>query len=180
MNKEIWKPILGYEGLYEVSNKGNVRSMNYNRTGNIKLLKYLVHRDGYLKVRLYKDKSWVDCFIHKLVAINFIPNPYDMTEIDHKNGNKTDNKVENLKWCTRKENMNNTITKNKIRKTMNYKATPVIQYNVKGELINVFDTIMEASRVTGVNSGGISNCCQNKNRQKTAGGYIWKYKKEID
>lgn len=117
---------MGYEGLYEVSNKGNVRSINYRRTGNIKLLKYLVHRGGYLKVRLYKDKYWVDWFIHKLVAVNFIPNPYNMIEIDHKNGNKTDNKIENLKWCTRKENMNNIITKNKIRKTMNYKATPVI------------------------------------------------------
>lgn len=97
---EIWKDIPGYEGKYEVSNLGNVRSLNYNHTGEIKLLKQGTNKKGYKLVNLCKNGKQKCYLIHRLVAMTFIPNPNNLPIINHKDENKVNNNVKNLEWCT--------------------------------------------------------------------------------
>lgn len=115
---EVWKPIKGYEGLYEISNLGNVRSLDRHLMfGNRYCLfkgkpKKVYHKsDGYLKVRLSKNNKGKNYSVHRLVANAFIPNPNNLPCIDHINTIRDDNRVENLRWCTRKENSNNPLTR---------------------------------------------------------------------
>lgn len=115
---EVWKPVKGYEGLYEVSNMGNVRSVDkYLMFGNHyclfkgKPLKAQYNSDGYLKTRLSKNNKGKKYFVHRLVANAFIPNPSNLPCIDHINTIRDDNRVENLRWCSCKENSNNPLTK---------------------------------------------------------------------
>ena len=104
MKEEVWKPIKDYEGLYEISNLGRVKSLNYKRTGKEKILKNTVCNDGYLKVGLTKNGKDKVFRIHRLVAEAFIPNPENKPFIDHINTIRDDNRIENLRWCTQKEN----------------------------------------------------------------------------
>ena len=117
MNKE-WRPVLGYEGLYEVSNMGNVRSLDRhlmygNRYGFLKGKPMKPHliSTGYLMVDLYKNSQRTHYLIHRLIAEAFISNPNNLPCIDHINTIKTDNRVENLRWCSYKENCNNPLTR---------------------------------------------------------------------
>lgn len=111
--EEIWKDIPGFEGIYQVSTMGtDVISLNYAHTGKPKKLHVFYDKDGYKKVSLYNKnregrKRYQQWFLHKLVGITFIPNPDNKPEIDHINAIRTDNRVENLRWVTRKENDNN-------------------------------------------------------------------------
>lgn len=98
---EIWKDIKGYEGLYQVSNLGNIKSLFRYK----KILKPTKNTLGYLKVSLYKDKKIKVMSVHRLVAEAFLENTNNFTDINHKDGNKTNNKVENLEWCTRQQNI---------------------------------------------------------------------------
>lgn len=101
MNKEIWKDIEGYEGFYQVSNLGNVRSLNYGNKGFVKNLKPRIVKDGYYMVNL-KNKNYQ---IHQLVAKAFISNPNNYVEINHKDENKHNNCADNLEWCSREYNV---------------------------------------------------------------------------
>ena len=112
MEEEIWKPIKDYEGLYEVSNLGRVKSLNYRKTGKEKILKNIECR-GYLAVCLTKNGKQKLFKVHRLVAETFIPNPESKPCIDHINTIKNDNRVKNLRWVTHKENNNNPLTKKK-------------------------------------------------------------------
>ena len=112
MENEIWKDVAGYEGLYEVSSYGRVKSLNYGGCkGVVKIMKQTFDDKGYLNVRLSKDGKTKKIRVHRLVAIAFIPNVENKPEIDHKNTIRYDNKVENLRWSTHKENMNNELTR---------------------------------------------------------------------
>ena len=103
---EIWKPIKGYEGIYEISNFGRgVKSLDRHWSPGEKILQSTFSEDGYLQINLYKDKIHRNIKIHRLVAETFIPNLNNYPQINHKNGIKTDNRVENLEWCTHQENI---------------------------------------------------------------------------
>ena len=114
--EEIWKDVVGYEGLYQVSNYGRVKSLpkihkttkNYNKLGYItkeKILRQRKTQRGYFIVTLYKDQKGKSLYVHRLVANMFILNKDNKPCINHKNGDKKDNKVTNLEWCTYSENM---------------------------------------------------------------------------
>ena len=144
MEKEIWKDVKNYEGLYEVSNLGRVKSLNYNRTRKEKILKsgYVC---GYCKVVLWKYGKKKMYTVHRLVAEHFIPNPDNKPCIDHIDGNRSNNRVENLRWCTYKENSNNPITLQRMSEAQKGEKHPMygkhhteetkkkISENLKGE-----------------------------------------------
>ena len=162
---EIWKDIDGYEGLYQVSNLGNVKSLNYLHTGKEMILSTGFNKN-YLFVILYKDKKHKIYKVHRLVAETFIPNPNGYPCINHKDGNKLNNCVDNLEWCS--YSYNNTY--NDIRKKAAKKLSKPI-FCI--ELDKVFSSIQEAERQTGINDGNICSCL--KGKLKSAGGYHWKY-----
>ena len=109
---EEWRDIEGYEGIYQISNEGRVKSLKYNKA---KILKYGINRNGYKYVVLSKDNTPKLKKVYRLVAEAFIPNIDNKPCIDHCNTIRTDDRVCNLRWCTYKENMNNEITKENCR-----------------------------------------------------------------
>ena len=200
-NTEIWKPIMGYEGLYEVSSLGRVRSLDRIDSNNHPLkgviLKPYISNSGYLLVGLYKQQKRNRKLLHRLVAEAFIPNPDNKPEIDHINTIKIDNTVflnedgsinyekTNLRWTTRKENINNPLTKAKMqinaRKPSkgkygkkHHRSKPIIQYDKEGNFIKEWDCANDVERVLGISNKHIGSVCLGK--RKSCGGYIWKYK----
>lgn len=200
-NTEIWKPVVGYEGLYEVSSLGRVRSLDRIDSNNHPLkgiiLKPYISNSGYLLVGLYKQQKRDRKLLHRLVAEAFIPNPDNKPEIDHINTIKTDNTIflnedgsinyekTNLRWTTRKENINNPLTKTKMqinaRKPSkgkygkkHHRSKPIIQYDKEGNFIKEWDCANDVERVLGISNKHIGSVCLGK--RKSCGGYIWKYK----
>ena len=168
---EHWKSIAGYEGLYEVSDQGRVKSLNYNHTGNEKILKPGKDTWGYLFVKLCKDGKVEQPKIHRLVAKAFIQNPNNLDTVNHKDEVKTNNNVSNLEWMSIRDN-NNYGTHNKRVAEANSKQVQMFDKST-GELLDTFPSTMEAWRVTGIAQSHISSCCLGK--QKSAGGYVWRY-----
>lgn len=170
---EVWKPIKNYEELYEVSNLGNVRSFKYNR---IIVLKPHYTNKKYFAVGLYK-KSKIKTFqVHRLVAEAFIPNPENKPQVNHINGIKTDNRVENLEWCTNQENVIHAFkTGLEIVKRggEHHSSKKVNQYDLNGNFIKRWDCITDIQRKLNINRHCVINCC--KKKQYTAGGYKWEY-----
>ena len=199
--KEIWKDIKGYEGIYQVSSEGRVRSLdridNNNHPLKGVILKPYISNSGYLLVGLYKQQKRDRKLLHRLVAEAFIPNPDNKPEIDHINTIKTDNTVwlnedgsvnydkTNLRWTTRKENINNPLTKTKMqinaRKPSkgkygkkHHRSKPIIQYDKDGNFIREWECANDVERVLGISNKHIGSVCLGK--RKSCGGYIWKYK----
>lgn len=180
---EIWKIIENYPD-YMISSQGRVKS--YKKDVE-KILKPRIHSNGYLRVNLCVDNISKDFYIHRLVANAFIPNTDNKPQIDHINTIKDDNRVENLRWVTRSENMNNPLTlikSSEIRKGEkgamygkigkdNPSSIPILQFSIDGEFIRKWDSAANVQRELGINN--ISNVCKGNRRYKTAGGYIWKY-----
>ena len=117
MIKENWKDVIGYEGLYKVSDLRRVKSLNYHRSGKEVILKQCKSKDGYLKVCLFKNGKQTTFSVHRIVALAFINNYNNCPEINHKDEDKTNNCVENLEWCDRKYNANYGTAKERIIKT---------------------------------------------------------------
>lgn len=171
MAKEIWKDIPGYEGLYKISSYGNIMNKKNNN------LKYM-NRRGYLYVSLWKNNKGKKYRVHRLVAEIFIPKIQGKDVVNHIDENKRNNKVDNLEWCTQQENLkkyfenHKTIKKSKKRITEYHKPQPVAQIDKKGNLIKIWDSMMQIERALNIKSGNISNCCNGK--AKTVKGYYWK------
>ena len=143
--EEIWKEIIGYEGKYWISNLGRVRS---NYLGGM-FLKPHYHRSGYIKVQFSKNGKSKHFFIHRLVAIHFIPNPYNLREINHKDGNKENNCVDNLEWCTRKENIQHAERMGLMYHPVgenNPRAKSFFQFDLKGNLLKYWKCLNSCAR----------------------------------
>lgn len=174
-NQEIWKDIEGYEGLYQVSNFGRVKSLNKYHHKREQILKPNLKSDGYYETSLSKNSKpkWVRT--HRLVAQAFIPNPENKPQINHKDGNKLNNCIENLEWVTNKENIDHAIAMGleKLNGHENPNAKPVDQYDLDGNFIRHWKCIKYASEELKIHQSKISMVCNN--HSKTAGGYIWKF-----
>lgn len=190
MTEEIWKDIKGYEG-YQVSNFGNVRSVDkfdsigrFIKGKNIKLMK---NRHGYYRLSLCKDGKVSNYSVHRLVAQAFIPNTENKPEVNHINTIKTDNRVDNLEWCTKKENNENPLTYFNRKRGINHpkpmlgkfgkenpKSKSVYQYDKDGVFIKTWESISLANKY--YNTRHISDCCSGK--RKSCVGFIWRYKEE--
>lgn len=161
--QEIWKDIPNYEGLYQVSNLGRVKSLFKYK----KILKPR-QRNGYLRVSLTKNNKSTNYAVHRLVAQAFISNPNNLPEVNHKDENKQNNCVDNLEFCTRKYNMKYGTWKD--RRLVKF-IKPVAQYDLNGNFIRNWTSIKDAK--TKLNINNIPAVCKGKAKQ--SGGYIWKY-----
>lgn len=180
--QEIWKDIVGYEGLYQISNFGNVKSLNYNHTHTSKLLVPKRHHSGYVMVTLCKNNIHKNKFIHILVANAFIENIENKPCVNHIDGDKHNNHVSNLEWVTHKQNTQHAI-KTGLRKNLtplkglfggsHPASKKILQFDINGNFIREWDCISVAANYYGLNSCTISNCCAF--RKKSAKGYIWRY-----
>lgn len=164
---EIWKDIEEYEGLYQISNLGNIKSKKRQGT-NGTVTKHL-SKIGYYTVDLYKNSKRQTKYLHRLIAETFILNPNNLRCINHKNGIKTDNRIENLEWCSHSENNKHAYY---LGLKTNCKKIKQIDLETE-EVLNIFYSMNEAARKTNISQSAISFCCNNK--RKTAGGYIWKF-----
>ena len=185
--EEIWKNIEGYPN-YQVSNMGRVKRLStgyYRRTE--KILKPQLQNNGYLHIKLSQKDKTKCILVHRLVAQVFIPNPNNLPQVNHINEDKTDNRVENLEWCTQKYNINygNGISKrvktNKENGTYKkigeinskIRSKSILQFSKDNSFIRKWDCIMDVQRELGYDNKQICSCL--KNRQKTAKGFKWVY-----
>ena len=189
MNMEEWRDIQGYDGYYQVSNLGRVRSLDrylpFNGTISLKkgrILKQGNDGNGYKQVNLSKDGKTKMCRVHRLVAEAFIPNHEKLPCVNHIDEDKTNNNVDNLEFCTQKYNVNFGTGIQRMSKLLKGKfinrhdqSIPIVQYTLDGTFVAEYPSITEAQRQTGIAHQSISACCLGK--RKNVCGYVWRYKK---
>ena len=175
---EIWKDIKGYEGCYQVSNMGRIKSLsrkvwngkNYFWTSE-RILRPGIDRDGYFLVNLSKNGKAKTEKVHRLVAKTFIPNPKNKEAVNHIDEDPSNNKLENLEWATVSENNNHGWHNKRSSKS---RSKPIIQLNLDGEFLQEYQSATIAAQKLEMCRISISNCLNG--RTSTAGGYKWRYK----
>lgn len=188
MQKELWKDIKGYEGSYQVSNFGRVRSVTRivdctggKRTVKGKMLKLFTTRNPYLCVDLRNHQKHKTAYVHRLVAENFIANPYNYPIINHKDNNPQNNNVNNLEWCTQSYNIKYSYIYGNAKPTTGcfkkgnipHNLRKIEQYDKNGNFLKTYNSIKLAAQSINRTPGAIQSCLTGNS--KTSGGYIWKY-----
>lgn len=167
---EEWRDVKGYEGFYQVSDLGNLKS-------NKGYKKASINQDGYYQTTLYKNGVKRNVLVHRLVAEAFLPNPYNKPTVNHIDGNKLNNKLDNLEWATNKEQTQHAIKKLGFKSVISDKCRKrqieLHQRKVKRSDGIVFESIKIASDGNESLRKHINACC--KGKRKTAGGYSWEY-----
>lgn len=159
---ETWKDLINYEGLYQASNRGRIRS-----TKTLRILKQNLNKNnGYMQITLHKDGYCKTHSVHRLIAMTFIKNPNNLPQINHKNEIKTDNDVCNMEWCDNKYNCNYGTKTESVKKKTN-------QYTVRGEFIKTWNSLTEIQDKLGFRKSNLSSCCNGK--LPTAYGFVWRY-----
>ena len=186
---EVWKDVIGFEGLYKASDKGNVRSVerrdSLGRKCGGRMLNPRYDKDGYLRVTLCKNGKQKTRFIHRLVAGAFVPNPDGYSEINHRDENKVNNYANNLEWCTREHNVNHGTM---IERSAQTRSKKVKATNIETNEVITFNSTVEAGR-KGYDQGGVTKACRGiyKNGRngnliggdgRTYRGYRWEYYEE--
>lgn len=172
--KEIWKDIEGFEGLYQISNLGRVKSLTYSNQYTTlkkeKIIKQQVNHKGYKCVSIgYKPRKTIT--IHRLVAKAFICNPNNFSQVNHKDGNKQNNSLENLEWCDNDFNMNHAKINGLLDNRTQKLKKKINQFSLQGEFIKQWESAEDVFRSLKINSSHIRECCRKE--RKTAGGYKW-------
>lgn len=198
LEREEWRDVVGYEGYYQVSSFGRVRSLDRmvkHPNGGLRKLKGRIIspsiRNHYPSIMIGANGVRIHKNIHRLVADAFIPNPDNLPQVNHRNEDKTCNIPDNLEWCDSKYNMNygnrsakcskalkgrvfTDETKIRMTNAKRDKMTPVLQYTLDGEFVAEYESQRAAARASGVRQSGIQHCLQKEGR--TSGGFIWKFK----
>lgn len=188
--KEIWKDIKDYEGLYQVSNLGRVKSLNYRNTGKAEVMSPGKHTNGYFKVCLHKNGEYKNFFIHRLVAEAFIPNPDGKPQVNHKidtdegktinivffnEDGSVDEEKTTIEWCDSEYNNNYGTHNERVVKAMTNgkQSKKVLQLTLDGELVREWPSVMECGR-NGFNYGHVAACCRGE--LKSHKGFKFMYK----
>lgn len=193
MMEEIWKDIKGFEGRYQVSNMGRVKSLarlvhhrasirtkSFDSMVSERIMKQHISNSGYLFITLRGKEHLIGTFVHRLVAESFIPNPNGLKEVNHKDEDKLNNHVDNLEWCTPSYNMRYG-TMAAIRQRGNIRnRKSVIQLTMDGVFIRQYESLKEMHSLTGINKESVSRMCRGLNNRNgsallSAGGYKWKF-----
>lgn len=188
--QEMWKSLNEYDGNYQVSNLGRVRSLidNHGRIREIPIIrKARLGKQGYLYVTLWKHGKSTSEKVHRLVASCFCEKTDNAQCVNHINGIKTDNRAENLEWCSYSENVKSAYDLGLIQATKGEKngmygvhgkehpcSKPILQYSLNGNLLAEYENGIEAGKILGVDGGSIQRCARGD--RKTAFGYMWRYK----
>ena len=178
--EEIWKDIPNFENLYQISNYGRLKSFRRNKNGII--LKNTNKKGGYFSIILYNKNCNLHIRIHRLVAQAFVPNPNNLPQVNHIDGNKQNNYYKNLEWCTSKQNFEHSKKLGLWEYNHPYKCKKICQYDLQGNFICEYENGEDAHRKTGVCSRNILRVANkepfnNKGSvRKQAGGYIWRFK----
>lgn len=180
--EEKWRAVIGYEGLYEVSNLGNIRSVdkvsrmpcNGERATKVvkgKLLKPYESGNGYFKIALVKDGKSRKHFVHRIVADAFLQNPGNCSVVNHIDFNRRNNKVDNLEWCSQRENLlHGTL---RLVEGLDYKDLRIGRFDKDGNLVDVWSSLSKIEETLGICKTDVLACC--RGRLKSSYGYIWRY-----